>query len=148
MKHSVTVSIGAIVLSQFLASSVLADTKCYTTGPLENFVPTQTVEYLVKVLNNGDDDEVNARVVLFALNGTKTHVQTESFKVEELSSGFATLNTTGLLQYEVQVKLDDEQLQHVYLGGFGKDTNGELVAAHRLVNSEWSSLSCGRFGDT
>jgi hypothetical protein len=36
MKRLITMSVGALVLSQFLASTALAAPECFTTGPLEN----------------------------------------------------------------------------------------------------------------
>ena len=51
MKRSITMSVGALVLSQLLAFTALATPKCYSTGPLEE-ENSGTAEFFVKVLNS------------------------------------------------------------------------------------------------
>lgn len=34
----------------------------------------------------------------------------------------------------------------VLISGWGKDTDGNLIAAHRLVHSEWVRINCETFG--
>ena len=145
MKRSMTMSVGALFLSQLLAFTALATPKCYSTGPLEEEGSGVAI-FFVKVLNNDQDNNVEAEIVAFDLNGNKVILQQESFEVGPLSSDFAELEVGGTAEYEVQVKLDGRAADKSLLGGFAKDENEELVAAHRLVHSEWTKIECEDFG--
>jgi hypothetical protein len=153
MKRSITMSVGALVLSQLLAFTALAAPKCYSTGPLEE-EDSGTETYFVKVLNNGQDDNVEAMIVAFDLNGQKTILQEEGFLVGPLASDFREIGVGGTDEFEIQVMLDGmtaDKVVHgmadkVLLGGFAKAENGEPVSALRLVHSEWTKIECQDFG--
>jgi hypothetical protein len=141
LKRSITMSVGALVLSQLLAFTAMATPKCYSTGPLEE-QGSGIVTFFAKVLNNDKDDSVRAKIVAFDLNGMKTIVEEESLEVNPQSSDFVTLEVGDTAEYEVQVKLYGTAADKSLLGGFAKNENGELVAAHRLVHSEWTEIEC------
>jgi hypothetical protein len=143
MKRSITMSVGALVLSQFLALTAMATSysKCYSTGPLEE-EDSGINAFFVKVLNNDKYDDVKAKIVAYDLNGEKTIIQEESLEVGPQSSGFVVLEVQGTDEYEVQVKLDGKAADKSLLGGFAKDEKDKLVAAHRLVHSEWTEIEC------
>ena len=145
MKRSITMSVGALVLSQLLAFTALATPKCYSTGPLEE-ENSGTAEFFVKVLNNSKDDNVKAKIVAFDLDGQKIIVQEERLEVDPLSSAFVVLQVGGTDQFEVQVKLHGEAADKSLLGGFAKGANGEPISALRLVHSEWTEIDCKDFG--
>lgn len=145
MKRLMTMSVGALVLSQFLAFAAMATPKCYSTGPLEE-EGSEIVVFFAKVLNNDPDHDVEAKIVAFDLNGEKLILQREKLEVGPLSSAFTELGVGGTAEYEVQVKLDGRAADNSLLGGFAKDDNEELVAAHRLVHSEWTKIDCKVFG--
>ena len=145
MKRSITMSVGALVLSQLLAFTAMATPKCYSTGPLEA-QDSEIDTFFAKVLNNHKDDNVKAKIVAFSLNGTKEILQEEILEVGPQSSDFVELDVEGTVEYEVQVKLDGKAADKTLLGGFAKNENGELVAAHRLVHSEWTEIECKGFG--
>jgi hypothetical protein len=151
MKRSITMSVGALVLSQFLASTVLAEPKCFTTGPLENAAERSSTSFWVKVLNNNSNDAVKANVVAFNLNGQKTpiNIGVPEFEVAPLSSSYIVIEGLGV-EFTVEVQVDNGEpvTSNTLLGGFGKDASGNLVSAHRLVHSEWTRITCEAFGST
>ena len=151
MKRAITMSVGALVLSLFLASTAMTtpksddDSECYSTGPLEE-AGSGIATFWVKVLNNDKDDNVQAKIVAFNLDGTKIIHQEASLEVNPQSSSFVVLQVGGTAEYEVQVKLDGKAADNSLLGGFAKNAKDELVAAHRLVHSEWTEIECKDFG--
>jgi hypothetical protein len=154
MKRSITMSVGALVLSQLLAFTALAAPKCYSTGPLEE-EDSGTETYVVEVLNNGQGDNVEAMIVAFDLNGQKTILQEEGFLVGPLASDSREIGVGGTEAFEIQVMLDGmaaDKYVHgmaadkVLLGGFAQAENGEPVSALRLVHSEWTKIECQDFG--
>jgi hypothetical protein len=156
MKRSITMSVGALVLSQLLAFTALAapNSKCYSTGPLvEEGSGAET--YVVQVLNNGQDGNVEAMIVAFDLNGQKTILQEEGFLVGPLASDSREIGVGGTEAFEIQVMLDgmaadkyvhDMAADNVLLGGFATTDDGEPVSALRLVHSEWTEMECQDFG--
>jgi hypothetical protein len=145
MKRSITMSVGALVLSQLLAFTALATPKCYSTGPLEE-ADSGAVVFFVKVLNNDKDDNVQAKIVAFDLDGQKIILQEASLEVDPLSSAFREIGVERTDEFEVQVKLDGKAADKSLLGGFAKDGNNEPVSALRLVHSEWTEIECKDFG--
>jgi hypothetical protein len=157
MKRSITMSVGALVLSQLLAFTALAAPKCYSTGPLTQEDPA-TDDYVVEVLNNGEDDTVEAVIVAFDLDdGPKTMLgAAQVLLVDPLHADDVVISDLGeIMTFEIQVKLDgmaedkfmhgkpaDNVLDNVLLGGFAE--NGESEAL-RLVHSEWTEIDCQDF---
>lgn len=97
MKRAITMSVGALVLSLFLASTALANSKCFSTGPLENAAETETATastaFTVKILNNDNEDDVDANIVAFRFldsNGEeprrKMFIEATSVEIPPLSS--------------------------------------------------------------
>ncbi len=107
-----------------------------TTGPVENASATPAVSTWVKVLNNRETEAVQAEVTVFALNGSKTQLASAVLEVAPLSSDYEIFDITDVLQYEVQIVLD--QPEQVYVSVWGKDANAELIPAHRFVTAELS----------
>jgi len=140
-----TLSVGALVLSQLLAFTAMAAPKCYSTGPLEQ-QDSGIVTFWVKVLNNDKEETVQATIVAFDLDGPKRILREFTGALAPLSSDFLVLEVGGTDEYEVQVKLDGEAADDSLLGGFAKNEDNQLVAAHRLVHSEWTAIDCEDFG--
>ncbi|MFK9090013.1 hypothetical protein [Bacillus salipaludis] len=115
--------------------------KVFSTGPLENAngVETTTEESWIKVLNNDDNDTTEVRIRVWDLNGTKTLVGEAVLVVPPNSSDFATFIVLNTAQYEVQVKIRHEK-DDVLISHFGKNVNDELVADHRVLNSEFTKI--------
>jgi hypothetical protein len=145
MTRSMTMSVGALVLSQLLAFTAMATPKCYSTGPLEE-ENSGIATFFVKVLNNDKDENVQAKIVAFDLDGRKRILREFTGALAPLSSDFLVLEVGGTDEYEVQVKLDGEAADNSLLGGFAKNEDNKLVAAHRLVHSEWTVIDCKDFG--
>jgi hypothetical protein len=101
MKRAITMSVGALVLSLFLASTAMATPKCYSTGPLEQ-AGSGIATFFVKVLNNDKDDNVQAKIVAFDLDGAKIILVETSLEVGPQSSDFYVLQVAGTAEYEVQ----------------------------------------------
>lgn len=145
MKRAMTMSVGALVLSQLLAFTAMAAPKCYSTGPLEE-ENSGIATFFVKVLNNDKHENVQVKIVAFDLDGLKIILREFAGTLDPLSSNFLVVEVGGTDEYEVQVKLDGKAADNTLLGGFAKNAKDELVAAHRLVHSEWTKIDCEDFG--
>jgi hypothetical protein len=146
---------GILGLSQSFPSQALAASQelCYSTGPIENAfqvsgLPGQSETVFVKVLNNSNNN-VDAEVLVFSLDGAKRLNFSDEFPVGPQSSAFRNVSVADKFQFEVQVELQGAGLEvnpdkkpSVLLGAFGKDKNGNLVAAHRVVHSEFTKIPC------
>jgi hypothetical protein len=139
---------GILSLSQSFSSQALAageESLCYSTGPLEN-EPSQSEVVFIKVLNNSDKT-VKVEVVVFDLNGLKEVNFADETQIDAKSSAFATVDVADKAQFEIQVELKGAEPNTVLLGAFGKKTennNLTLVAAHRVVHSEWTKIPCAK----
>lgn len=141
---------GILGLSQSFPSQALAASQelCYSTGPLENAVPERSQTVFLKVLNNSNNN-VDAEVLVFSLDGAKHLNFSDEIPVGPQSSNFTTASVGDKVQFEIQVELQGAGLEvnpdkkpSVLLGAFGKDENGNLVAAHRVVHSEFTKIPC------
>lgn len=114
----------------------------YSTGPIENanVIGTVASTIIVKLLNNNLNQTAQVEVKVFGLDGTKTQIFIETIQIDPHSSEFRVIDVSALLQFEVQIKVISN-LYHVLIGVFGRDFNGDLVAAQRLVHSELTEIS-------
>ncbi|NUU60546.1 hypothetical protein [Paenibacillus agri] len=109
-----------------------------TTGPIVNTPvngvrPTQTIT--IKIVNN---DPVNTSTVLFEgyyLNGTRTLYVLEAFPVGP-NEVITHNNYANLDGYEFLFTIGDDTAGQTEISVWGKNADGELVDAHRLVSSE------------
>ncbi|MDQ0859603.1 hypothetical protein [Bacillus sp. V2I10] len=108
--------------------------KIFSTGPMENF-PMQSESVFINVLNNDQDEVTEVHIKGFSLNGAKTLINQFIFIVPPLSSTVRTFDVSLEVQYEMQIQLRSET-DAVLISVFGKDSNKNLVAAHRLVHRE------------
>lgn len=145
MKRSIALYAGILGLSPFFASAALGNV-CFSTGPLENEVLNRSVVALVKVLNNSPAGNVTASVLVFALNGSKDPIFSDSFVVGPRSSDFVVPTVGETDQFEIQVKLNGPSRNKTLLGVFGEDSAGNLNPSHRLVHTELVKISCDLFG--
>ncbi|MFC4022378.1 hypothetical protein ACFOUV_00940 [Oceanobacillus longus] len=115
--------------------------KVFSTGPLENANgPLTTASFvMVKVLNNDTDDETEAHIKVFALNGDKIEIGDETLEVEPESSDFTSFDVSNAVEYEVQIELEEET-DDVLVSVFGKNVDNELIAAHRVLQSELKKI--------
>lgn len=113
----------------------------YSTGPVENsvnvdttFTPPGASSFVfVKALNNSTCINVRVRVKLFELNGTKQLVSNQLFTLGRFQSDFVILDVATLAQYEVQIFTSH---RNVLVSVWGKNADGQLVAAQRFVQRE------------
>jgi len=112
--------------------------KLYSTGPIENasaLTVTVASSVIVKLLNNHLNDIAEVEVKVFGLDGTKTLIFIDTILVDPHSSDYRIIDVSEVLQFEVQIKVINKPF-YVLIGVFGRDLDGELVAAQRLVHSE------------
>lgn len=111
----------------------------YSTGPLENAIgiskPGASSTVWVKVLNNNRECKTNVEVKVFKLDGHKQEVFCKPLTINPLASGFVFADVSMLDEFEVRIIVKNEPA-NVLVSVFGKDCEGRLVAAHRLVHSE------------
>jgi len=109
----------------------------FSTGPIENAIGTSELSVsktvIVKVLNNGDC-RTHVRIKLFALDGTKREVDCQPLSVSRRASAFVILDVAELFEFEIQIAIEKDH--DVLVSVWGKDENGNLVAAQRLVHQE------------
>jgi hypothetical protein len=110
-----------------------------TTGAVENAVSTPSVNLFVKVLNNNESQPVQAEITLYSLDGVKHIVGTVLREVAPLTADFEIFDISSVLQFEVQVSLN--QMERVFVSIWGKDADANLVPAHRFVPAELSTLA-------
>lgn len=119
--------------------------KVYSTGPIENAIGINTLRVssnvVVKLLNNNNENDAIVTIKVFSLNGTKTQVFSDTVRIDPRSSEFRVINVANLFQFEVQIKVIRDR-DNVLISVFGEDSNGLLVAAHRLVHSELTLIRC------
>ncbi|MGV8983630.1 hypothetical protein [Clostridium sp.] len=116
--------------------------RLYSTGPIENANLTGTVSssIIVKLLNNNINQNAEVEVKVFGLDGTKTQVFIETIQINPHSSEFRIIDVSTLLQFEVQIRVISNPY-YVLIAVFGRDVNGELVAAQRVLHSELTEIS-------
>lgn len=107
--------------------------KAYSTGPVENAGSNAATSAIVKVLNNGAQ-EAQVDCKLFALNGEKDEVHSIVFNVEGFSSEFEIFDVQDILQYEIQVRI--ENAQYVLMSIWCKEADGNILAAQRFLENE------------
>lgn len=118
----------------------------YSTGPVENAIgvtglPGASRTIFVKALNNGKKS-ATVTIQLFALNGKKILKATRTLKLAAGSSGFIELNVANLFQFEVSITTNSNR---VLVSAWGKNKNGNLVAAHRFTQNELvKSFHCSK----
>lgn len=117
-----------------------------TTGAVENAVTDPSVNLFVKVLNNNESQPVQAEITLYSLDGVKNIIGTAIREVAPLSTDYEIFDITDVLQFEVQIGLN--QAEKVFVSIWCKDANANLVAAHRFVPAELSTLSNNSFAIT
>ncbi len=105
-----------------------------STGPIENAAANASTNTSVKVLNNNMSGEINADVFVYSLNGEKALIASSSFVIPAMSSQYDVFEITDVLQYAVEIVLDDAS--NVLVSVWGKDADANLVAAQRFVNNE------------
>lgn len=111
----------------------------FTTGAVENAVTNPSVNLFVKILNNNEIQPIQAEVTVYSLDGVKNIIGTASREIPPLSSDFEIFDITNVLQFEVQVRVD--QADNVFVTVWGKDADASLVAAHRFAMAELSMLA-------
>ena len=119
----------------------------YSTGPLENEVVfgslshTESKTAWTKVLNNNPCHTIRATILVFALNGTKTPIDSVTLTVRPMASAFHVSDVSSANQFEVEVGIWPRRAaDDVLLGMFGKLENGALNPSHRLVHQEWTPV--------
>ncbi|MGR6835227.1 hypothetical protein [Syntrophomonas erecta] len=113
--------------------------KLYSTGPVENAAANAAISTWVKVLNNNRNKEVTADITVYSLNGNKKTLFSVSLIIPPNSNEYEVFDITGILQYEVQILLS--QNDNVLVSVWGKDADANLLASHRFVPSELTLLS-------
>ncbi len=108
--------------------------KLFTTGPVENGVSNPALTVLVKVLNNRTADTLNARIVLYNLEGVKEQISSVTLAVPALSSDFTTNQVDSLKEYEIQIEVDIDE--GALISVWGLDSEANLIAAQRFVHTE------------
>lgn len=109
-----------------------------TTGPIVNTPvngvrPTQTVT--VKIINNDAVGSSNVLIEGYYLNGVRTLYVLENIPVGP--SGVVTVNHYANLDgYEFLFTISGDAASSTEISVWGKNNNGELVDAHRLVAQE------------
>ena len=138
MKRSLMIQLGVFSVSLFLSAAALADTSCqFSTGPLEN-AGAMSTQVFVKVLNNNEADPVTATIQVFGLDGTKTPIgNDQTLTVSPTASSFAVIEPLEVAEFVVEIDIVTQGLAELALVSvWGKDSNGQLVGAHRVVHSE------------
>lgn len=110
----------------------------YSTGPVENTIgggatPGASETVYAKALNNSNCKRARVIIRLYRLNGHKKLVATRTLSLAPLSSGFAVLDVAELVQYEVRFVTFSKK---VLVSAWGKDAEGNLVAAQRFTQAE------------
>jgi len=113
----------------------------FSTGPLENQLDsdgTIAKTVWIKVLNNRREKSITARIRVFHLDGTKTLIFQNELTVDPGSSAFNTVDLSDTdFEFEVQY---DVNHHGALVSVFTKDETGNLVAAHRVLNSEFTPI--------
>lgn len=116
----------------------------YSTGPIENAIglgvigPPVSEKVFVKALNNDEWNDTNVEIKVFKLNGHKELLGSETLHIGPQASGFERFDVSGAFEWEVQATVTGDARKRTLLGVFGKDSDGNLVAAQRLVHTELS----------
>jgi hypothetical protein len=136
MKRLSMLAMGVFCVCLFMPALVQAD-QLFVAGPLENEKPNTEVVW-TKILNNNSKTSVTVNVKVFGLNGTKTLVDSQTFTIGPESSGFINTDVSELFEYDVEVKVygPDRTVDKTLISVFGKDAEGNLVGAHRVLKSE------------
>lgn len=118
----------------------LRDTKLFSSGPLENDNNTNTKTQIlaVEALNNNSDNDAKIRIKVFGLNGIKQNVADDEVNIPPetyIARGYSVGNLSA---FEIQFELDKE-INNVLLSVFGKNENGNLIPAHRVLHPEFIS---------
>ena len=108
--------------------------RLYSTGPVENAAGNSSFTTWVSVLNNNNDKETRIEASLYSLNGEKNLVGNTGFVVPASSSEYAIFDTGDIVKFEVQISVDPGE--QVLISVWGKDTDSNLVAAHRFTQAE------------
>lgn len=109
-----------------------------TTGPIVNTPvngvrPTQTLT--IKIVNNDDVNSSSVLIQGYYLNGIRTLYVLDNIPVGP--SGVVTHNNYANFDgYEFLFTISGDAADSTEISVWGKDANGELVDAHRLVAQE------------
>jgi hypothetical protein len=118
------------------------DEYVFSTGPIENQLDqdgTIAKTVYIKIENNNLHKHVTVDVRVYGLDGTKTLIFSNTITVNPHSSSFiiVPLNST-IYEFEVQYEAHHKG---VLVSVFPKDAAGNLVAAQRVLNSEFTLIS-------
>ena len=111
----------------------------YSTGPIDNegvsIYATDPIysTVTVSILNNNNDEQAQAKIILYELNGEKTQVDTEVLNFNPQVSKKVTLDVSSLDTFEIQVVITQEGgpkkvQRRVLWTATGKDEIGEFVS--------------------
>jgi len=113
----------------------------FSTGPLENQLDnagTIAKSVWIKVENNRSSGNVIVRLRVFRLDGTRTLIAQAQLTVNPGTSQRRVIPlANNIFEYEVQY---DVNRQGALVSVFSKDANGNLVAAQRVLNSEFTPI--------
>jgi hypothetical protein len=115
----------------------------YSTGPVENAVDSFTRTMAATALNNGIDGNATVLWLAFALDSTKTLMDSVQITVSRLGSARASLNVGGARSFEIEAQVSGPCAEEVLLGVFGIDAGGSLNPAHRFVHADLTLLDDG-----
>lgn len=122
----------------------MSDRHAFSTGPIENQLDsngTIAKTVWIKAENNESSKSILVRLRVFQLDGTITLIAQDELMVNPGTSELRVIPLADeIFEYEVQYDVDSKG---ALVAVFSKDANGNLIAAQRVLNREFTPIQGG-----